>query len=124
MSNPGLIKCYVAETAVAKYRIVKPGSTDDYVVQATAVSEPLMGVSGFVAGDAGGRVDIVKSGIADVEYGGNVTRGDWLTSDASGKAVAAAPAAGANANVIGRAEVSGASGDIGSVLIAPGRIQG
>lgn len=122
--NPGLIKNYVAETAVAQFRIVKPGSTDDYVVQSTAATEALMGVSGFVGGDAGGRVDIIKSGITDVEYGGTVTRGDWLTSDASGKAVASAPAAGANANVIGRAEVSGVAGDIGSVLIAPGRIQG
>ncbi len=122
--NPGLIKNYVAETAVAKYRIVKPGSTDDYVVQSTASTEALMGVSGFVGGDAGGRVDIIKTGITDVEYGGTVTRGDWLTSDASGKAVTSAPAAGANANVIGRAEVSGVAGDIGAVLIAPGRIQG
>lgn len=124
MNNPGLIKCYVAETTVGKYRIVKPGSTDDHVVQAAAASEALMGVSGFVGGDAGGRVDIIKSGITDVEYGGSVTRGDWLTSDANGKAVAAAPVVGANTNVIGRAEVSGISGDIGSVLIAPGRIQG
>lgn len=124
MNNPGLIKCYVAGTAVAKYRIVKPGSTDDHVVQATAAADALMGVSGFVGGDAGGRVDIIKTGITDVEYGGSVTRGDWLTSDANGKAVTAAPDVGVNANVIGRAEVSGISGDIGAVLIAPGLIQG
>lgn len=124
MPNPDLIKTFTAETAVAAYRIVKHGSADTNVVQGAASTDALFGVSGLVAGDAGKRVDITLSGTGEVEYGGNVTRGDWLTSDAAGKAVAAAPAAGVNANVIGRAMVSGVAGDIGSVLLAPGRIQG
>ena len=40
------------------------------------------------------------------------------------KGVAAAPAAGVNAAVIGKAMASGVDGDIISVLLAPGRIQG
>ena len=124
MANPGLIKTYVAEAAVAAYRIVKPGTSDGNVVQGAAVTDALIGISGMVAGDLGKRVDIIHSDIAEVEYGGAVTRGDWLTSDANGKAVTAAPAAGTNNNVIGRALVSGVLGDIGSCLIAPGRIQG
>lgn len=124
MPNPGLIKSYVAEAAVAAYRLVKPGTADGNVVQAAAVGDAIIGVSGMVAGDLGKRVDIIHGDTAEVEFGGTVTRGDWLTSDANGKAVAAAPAAGTNNNVIGRALVSGVSGDIGLCLIAPGRIQG
>jgi hypothetical protein len=85
----------------------------------------LMGVTDRLgAAVAGDRIDVVRSGIAEVEFGGTVARGDPLTADASGRAVAAAPAAGANAYVIGFAEVSGVLGDIGSASILPGRIQG
>ena len=45
-------------------------------------------------------------------------------TDANGRAVAAAPATGVNAQIIGIAEVSGVSGDIGKVFIAPGAVQG
>lgn len=124
MPNPGLIKTFVAEAAVAAYRIVKFGTSDANVVQAAAVSDALVGVSGLVAGDLGKRVDIIMSDIAEIEYGGTVTRGDWLTTDASGRAVVSAPAAGTNNNVIGRALVSGVLGDIGSCLVVPSRIQG
>ena len=67
---------------------------------------------------------MVKSGIADVEFGGAVTRGAAVTSDANGKAVAAAPAAGSNVRIIGFAEVSAVAGDIGPILVAPGVMQG
>lgn len=122
--NPGLIKSYTAETAVSPYRIVKHGSADTNAVMATGVNDAMIGVSGQVAGDVGKRVDITHTGTAEVEFGGNVTRGDFLTSDANGKAVTAAPAAGVNNNVIGRAMCSGVLGDIGSVLLGVGRIQG
>jgi hypothetical protein len=87
MNKPTLITNHVAEAAVEKYRIVKFGSTDDYVAQAAADTDAPMGVSGELAADLGERVDIVREGIAEVEYGGAVTRGDELTSDADGKAV-------------------------------------
>lgn len=124
MANPDFIKTYTAETAVAAYRAVKHGTADTSVVQAAASTDALIGVSGPLAGDAGKRVDIIHSGTAEIEYGGAVTRGDWLTSDVDGKAITAAPAAGVNANVIGRAMCSGVLGDIGFCLLAPGRIQG
>lgn len=122
--NPGLIKSFTAETAIAAYRIVKHGTADTNAIQATGVNDALIGVSGQVAGDVGKRVDIILTDTTEVEYGGTVTRGDFLTSDASGRAVTSAPAAGTNNNVIGRAMVSGVVGDIGSVFLAPGRIQG
>lgn len=122
--TPTLTKAMKAEAAVAGYRIVKPGAADGVVVQATTTTEALMGVADRLGAASGGAVDVHMSGVAEVEYGGNVTRGDLLTADASGRAVAAAPGAGVNANVIGRAMVSGVLGDIGSVLISQGRIQG
>lgn len=124
MNNPGLVKNFIAETAVAPYRIIKFGSTDDAVVQATGVNDGLFGVSNNIGGDIGKRVDVIMSDVAEVEYGGTIVRGSLLTSDANGKAVASAPAAGVNNRIIGTAMVSGALGDIGSVLIDPNQIQG
>ncbi|HEY9644386.1 MAG TPA: hypothetical protein V6C57_28080 [Coleofasciculaceae cyanobacterium] len=136
----GLITNHTAGGTIAPYRIVKHGTADYHVLQATAATEVLIGVSYIPDGpvdtipygqsapavqvSSGERVDIVRSWIFPVEYGGSITRGQWLTSDASGKAIAAAPATGANMSVVGRAEVSGVSGDIGSVHIMPGQIQG
>lgn len=124
MANTLLNRNYTAEGAIAPYRIVKPGSADGLAAQAGAAADALMGVCESVGPADGERCDIRKAGIADVEYGGNVTRGGPLTSDADGKAVAAAPAAGANVRIIGFAEVSAVAGDIGPALIAPGVMQG
>lgn len=123
MRNEGLAKTLIAGAAIAARRIVKFGAADTQVLPAAAVSDALIGVSDLGA-DSGEYCDVIVDGIALVEYGGNVTRGDLLTTDATGKAVAAAPAAGVNNRVIGTAMLSGVSGDIGSVMIAAGRIQG
>jgi hypothetical protein len=125
MRNEGLITNHLADAAIGAFRICKHGSADGYVAHATASTEKLIGIANHLgAAAAASRVDVVRSGIAEVEYGGSVTRGDPLTSDADGKAVAAAPGSGTNAYIIGLAEVSGSSGDTGSCLLAPGRIQG
>lgn len=124
MSVQLLLKNYTAEAAAAAFRIAKHGSADGQVLQAAAATDALLGVYDSVAPAAGERVDVVKAGIADVEYGGVVTRGAPLTSDASGRAVVAAPAAGSNVRIIGFAEVAGVLGDIGSVHIALGVMQG
>jgi hypothetical protein len=125
MRNEGLIKNYTADGAIGAYRIVKFGSADGNVAQASAATDLLIGVTGRVTAEAANeRVDVIRSGIAEVEYGGNVTRGKKLTANADGKAIEAAPSDGDNVQVIGIAEVSGVSGDIGSLLIAPGVIQG
>ncbi len=123
MWKPAL-KQYIAETAIGANLICKPGSTDDYMVQASAAADYLTGISGSVGAGAGERVDIIKEGIADVIAGGTITRGGPVTSDANGKAVAAAPGAGANVRIIGFAEATAASGDIIGVLISPGIMQG
>lgn len=124
MANTLLNKNATAEAAIAAYRIVKPGAADGGVLQAAAATDYLMGVCESVAPASGERCDIVKAGIAEVEFGGTVTRGQAVTADANGKAVAAAPAAGVNARVIGFAEVSAVAGDIAPVLISPCLMQG
>lgn len=122
--NSLLQKAYVAEAAIAAARIVKFGAADGQVVQAAAVGDKLIGVSNELAAAIGERCDIVRVGIADVQLGGAVARGDPITSDANGKGVAAAPAAGINNSIIGFAETSGVLDDVIPVLLAPGRIQG
>ena len=124
MGNPTQTKNYTAGAAIAKYRLVKFGAADGAVLQGAAAANLVIGVAESLDVASGERIDVIRAGIAEVEYGGAVTRGDKLVSDASGKAVAAAPAGGANVHVIGVAEVSGADGDIGSVFISPSVMQG
>lgn len=124
MGNPTQTKNYVAGAAIAKYRLVKFGATDGAVLQGAAATDLLVGVAESLDAASGARVDVIRAGIAEVEYGGTIVRGNKLVSDANGKAVAAAPAGGANVHVVGVAEVSGASGDIGSVFISPSVMQG
>ena len=125
MKNDGLDKNYTAEAVIAPYRIAKFGATDSVVAQAAAATDLLIGVTGKVSATViGERVDVSRSGIREVEYGGAVARGATLTADASGRAITAAPAAGSNVRTIGVAEVSGVLGDIGSLLIVPGSMQG
>jgi hypothetical protein len=119
MAHNPMRRNYLAAAAIAAFRIVKHGSNDGEVIQGAAATDALMGVNDSVAPEAGERVDIVKSGMADVEYGGNVTRGAPLTSDSVGRAVTATVAGN---RIIGFAEVSGVSGDIGLVDIAPGTL--
>jgi hypothetical protein len=118
------VRSFVAEAAINANRIVTFGASDDNVVQASAVTSQMIGVVEGVAPALGERCDVVMTGIADVQIGGTVTRGAYLTSNATGQGVAAAPAAGTNNNVIGMALQSGVSGDIIPVLVAPSRIQG
>lgn len=124
MNKPVLVENFTAGAAVSPYRIVMPGAADGFVLQATAVTDALFGVSDNLGAASGRRLDVITAGLAAVVYGGTVARGDWLTSDATGRAIAAAPSAGVNNNVIGQARNAGVVGDIGSVQIAPGRIQG
>lgn len=123
--TPGLIKSYKAEAAVEAFRIVKYGAADNQVLKGAAVGDSLIGVStGSVDAAIGDMVDVVKAGPAEVRCGGAVTRGDKLTTDANGKAVVAAPAAGVNNNIIGIADASGVLDDIIQITVALGRVQG
>lgn len=122
--NQLLTKNFKAEAAVTKYRIVKLGAGDEQVLQGAAATDALVGVSHTITAAIDERIDVVVAGIADVELGGTVTRGGFVSSDATGRGVAPAPAAGVNNAVIGRALASGVIGDIIPVLVSPSQIQG
>lgn len=124
MSNATLIKNFTAEAAMTANRIVKIGANDGGVLPAAASTDILLGAVADVAAASGERQDVILSGIADITLGGNVTRGNPVTSDASGRAVNANPAAGVNAYIVGFALQSGVSGDIVPVLLSQGRVQG
>lgn len=122
--TPAEINSYIAGAAITRRRIVKWGAADGQILQGAAVGDFLMGVLTGLDAAVNEPADVVQGGIADVEYGGVVTRGAPLTSDATGRAVVAAPAAGVNNRIVGFAEVSGVLGDIGCVRLAIGFMQG
>lgn len=120
-----LQKGYTATGAIAARRLVAMGAADGTVVQATGGTAAILGVQSEIGVEVGERASVAMVGnIEDVVFGGNVTRGDPLTSDAQGRAITAAPAAGVNIHCVGYAEVSGVVGDIGTVIISPFRMQG
>lgn len=124
MSRPTTTNAYTATTAITGCRIVKYGAADGAAVLATAATEFFVGISDKQGADAGELCDVHETGEADVTYGGNVTRGQPLTSDNLGRAVYANPAAGVNNEIIGYARFSGVAGDIHPITITRSRIQG
>jgi len=108
---------FVSDGAIGAYRIVKFGAEDGTAAIASAATAPLLGVSGEVGVDAAEkRIDVHTSGGQRVYYGGTVTRGDDLTSDANGAAVVTTTAGN---HIVGRARISGVAGDLGTVEIRP-----
>jgi hypothetical protein len=120
---PGVIANFDVGAAVAGNRIVKL-SADATVVQASAATDALIGVSDPNGAASGERLDVTLTGMAEIVLGGTVTRGALITADANGKGVAAAPSSGANNRVVGVALVSGVSGDVIDVLLSQGSVQG
>jgi len=117
MANPTLIKSFVCLAAVAGRKLVTFGAADGQVATASAVSDPLIGVSEQIGSRDNQRVDVIVNGIAEVTAGGNITRGAALTSDASGNVVASA--AGTD-RIVGLAMQNAVAGDVIDVLIAQG----
>lgn len=116
------VKCTAA--IATQFLIAKPGADDDTFSQATASTEELIGVFQHTTGAAADSVRLMLTGVTNVKAGGTINRGAWITADANGKGVAAAPGAGVNAAVIGKAMGSAVAEDIFPVFLAPGRIQG
>jgi hypothetical protein len=112
-------KNYVVQGNIPPHRIVKFGSVDRSVVLARDPNDSAIGVTGRYKGNAvaGERVDVIRDGLCEVEYGGTVTRGQALTADANGKAIAATVT---GARIVGYAEESAIAGDIGWMTIELG----
>lgn len=124
MSNIVLAKGFNAGAAIAPYRIVK-FSAAETVIQSAAAADSHVGVVSEVGPASGERAEVIVSGVALVEAGAAVTVGALVTADGTGRGIAAAPAAGANARHIGVAlEAASAAGDIIRVLLSQGSVQG
>jgi hypothetical protein len=118
MLNPILTKNYIAGAAIPACSIVKFGANDTTVIPGAANTDFTIGVTTSLAAANGDRVDVIFDGVAEVVYGGTVTRGQPLMSNATGQAITAVP--GAGVRIIGIALQSGAAGDIGSVIVDRG----
>lgn len=124
MSNVSLFKNLTAGTGIAAFRLVKLSAAET-VVPAAAATDSLIGVNGDVAPATGERCDVALAGIAFVEAGAAVALGAMVTSDAVGRGVTAAPAAGSNVRVIGVAlDAATAAGDVIRVMLSAGVMQG
>jgi len=117
MARPSHIKTFVAPAAVAGRSVVTFGAADGEVAAASAVSDTLIGIAERIGSRDNNRVDVVISGIAEAVSGGNITRGDYLTTDASGHVVTSG--AGTD-RIVGIAMASAVAGDHIDVLIAQG----
>lgn len=121
MRTEMFIKSFKADADIARHRIVRHGAADNSVAAANGLSAAMFGVADSLGGKAGKVMDVVCAGFATVEYGGTVSRGDPLTSDATGRAVTATQA---DSRIVGFATKAGVVGDLGTVNIAPGYFSG
>lgn len=111
---------FKAGAAVSAYRIVKFGSDDQHVIQGAAATDTTIGIN--QAPQAAATEDYVMvalQGLGQVELGGTVVRGDLLTSDSVGRAVASLVAP--TDRVIGVALASGTVGQFIAVSISPSK---
>lgn len=122
--NPGMFKTLVASVACAAYSILAHADADGEVKPAGASTDALFGVSQQLGAAAGERIDVCLGGLPEVRIGGVVEIGDPLTADDQGRAVRAAPAAGAHGRIIGFALMDAVEGDIVPFQFAPGVITG
>lgn len=119
MRNEGLTKTYYAAGVIAANTILKHGAADNTVTNAVAATDAILGVADNLGADAAGHpLDVIMEGIATVKAGGTITRGQPVTANASGQAVASS--AGVGVRILGFALASAASGDLFPVQIAPG----
>lgn len=118
---PTFTRAYEASADVTPCRIARFSdvSASQKVANASANTQPLIGVFDKMGGVAGAMVDVHRSGLCSVELGGTVTAGQPLTADAQGRAIAATAAAATQVRIIGFADQPGVVGDIIDAWIEP-----
>lgn len=121
---PLQFRSVLAQAAIAGFLIIKHGTVDNSAALATTSADLLIGTNEALAKDAGEMVDYPTAGTGQVRLGAAVTRGQPITADAASKGIAAAPAVGVNARIIGFALQSGVLDDVIDYQIAPGAVQG
>jgi hypothetical protein len=80
---------YVAEGVIEQYRCVRQGLTPHGVLRGSA-TDPTIGVCRNKATAAGQAVTIVTHGVVKVEAAAVVALGDYVGSDADGRAITVA----------------------------------
>ncbi len=119
-STTGLIKSLEATVAIPARRLVTFGAADGTGIVATGPAAYIRGVSSDIDTAIGERASVqMSANVAEVVYGGNVARGDALTADGTGRAIATTTAGNF---YVGFAEVAGVAGDIGYVDVIPGKL--
>ncbi|AZZ98259.1 hypothetical protein [Pseudoalteromonas sp. R3] len=123
MARPGLIKNYIADGMLGKYRIAAVSTGADFTAtQATGVSSPILGLTELGSDNEVHRVDVTMTQTGEVTYGGDVMPGDPLVSDAEGRGIKLDMSLYAEDNeiwVLGTALESGKLGTVGSATISP-----
>jgi hypothetical protein len=109
MSINSKFRSRLAEAAVEAHRIVIAGTADMSCIKASAATQRLLGTSDELDHVTGELVDMAADSVPKVTLGGTVVAGDWLTSDANGRAVATTTT---GHQVIGRAEIAGVANDV------------
>ena len=122
--TPILIKSFLAGAAIPARTQVKFAGADDTVIACAAAADFSVGVTTDLPVIAGETVDVIMLGIGECILGAAVTRGALVTSDATGRAITAAAAAGVNVRSIGLAAASGVLGDIVPLAVSPCSFQG
>lgn len=122
--TPILIKSFIAGAAIPARTQVKFGAADDTVTFCTAATDFSIGVTTDLAVVPGETVDVIMLGVGEVVLGGAVVRGALITADATGKAIMAAAAAGANVRSLGLVMASGVLNDIVPIALTPCSFQG
>jgi hypothetical protein len=123
MSIVSFTRGYEASAIIAPFRIVRfsdAATTSKVATASASTGQALMGTTGKIGASAVGNiVDVHRAGLPPVQLGGPVNAGDWLTSDANGKAIATTTI---GHQVIGRAEQPGIADDIIDYFAAPGTL--
>jgi hypothetical protein len=108
-----------AAADVEPYRIAAYDDVEGEFTQAGGPSAaPLMGLTGHLGAVGGTVCDVIRSGPAELEYGGAVAFGDPLTADIAGRGVKAQP----GEPFIARADEAGDAGTVGRVFIERGHV--
>lgn len=118
---PELIVAFEASAAIVARRIARFSdvAATSRVAVAAANTDPMIGVFTGIVNAAGDMTDVVMDGVTLVELGDTVTAGAPLTSDATGRAIVAAPVAATTVRVIGFAIEPGVVGDLAKIMVVP-----
>jgi hypothetical protein len=117
MRTETLIKTFHAPAAVAGYTLVTFAAGVNTVETADNVADPILGLTTSVGSQGNGRCDVIVGGVSEARIGGTVTKGEVLTTDATGRAITATQTTD---RVLGMAMADAVIGDIASILVAQG----